>query len=244
MLRSLITCVAMALTIPIAGAVGLLAAWITGSPRMLYVFAFPIARGLVWVAGIRLRVIGRDRLDPETTYVFVANHASNVDPPLAFVAIGRSIRALAKAAVFKLPVFGAVLRAAQFPPVHRDDRERGIRAIDMAAEGLRKGHDFLVFAEGTRSKDGRLQTFKKGPFVMAIKAQVPVVPVVIRGTHRIQPKGRLAITPGVAEIEFLSPIPTDGLVFGDRNELRDRAHAAVSRALDAAEVGIVGGGLQ
>ena len=234
----------MALTIPIAGAVGLVATWITGSPRPLYTIAFPVARLLLRVAGIQLRVTGLDRLDPETTYIFVANHASNVDPPLAFLAIGRNIRALAKAAVFKLPVFGAVLRAARFPPVHRDDRERGIRAVDMAAEALRNGHDFLVFAEGTRSKDGRLQAFKKGPFVMAIKAQVAVAPMAIRGTHRIQPKGNLAIMPGVAEIEFLSPIPTRGLDFGDRNDLRDRTHDAVARALDAVRGRVAGGGLQ
>ena len=244
MLRALITGVALALIVPLAGSIGLLAAWITGSPRPLYALAFPIARGLFRVAGIQLRVIGRDRLDPEATYVFVANHVSNVDPPVAFVAIGRNIRAFAKAAVFKLPVFGAVLRAAEFPPVHRKDRERSIRAVDLAAEALRKGHDFLVFAEGTRSKDGRLQAFKKGPFVMAIKAQVPVAPVVLRGTRGIQPKGSMTITPGIAEIEFLSPIPTRGLGFSNRHDLRDRAHDAVSQALAAAPVGAIGAGLQ
>ncbi len=231
MLRTLITGIALAVIIPIAGAIGMVAVWLAGSPRPLYVIAFPTARGLLRVAGIRLRVSGRDRLDPEATYVFVANHVSNVDPPLAFLAIGRDIRALAKAAVFKLPVFGAVLRAAQFPPVHRDDREGSKRAVDIAAAALREGHDFLVFAEGTRSAEGQLQAFKKGPFVMAIKAQVAVAPMVVRGTYGIQPKGRLAITPGVAEIEFLSPIPTRGLVFGDRNELRDRTHDAIAEAL-------------
>ena len=114
----------------------------------------------------------------------------------------------------------------------------------LAAEALRKGHDFLVFAEGTRSKDGRLQAFKKGPFVMAIKAQVPVAPVVLRGTRGIQPKGSMTITPGIAEIEFLSPIPTRGLGFSNRNDLRDRAHDAVSQALAAAPVGAIGAGLQ
>ena len=244
MLRTLITGVTLALSIPVAGTIALVSIWATGSLRLLYAMAFPIARGLLWVSGIQLRVSGRERLDPEATYVFVANHVSNVDPPLAFLAIGRDIRALAKAEVFKLPVFGAVLRAARFPPVYRDDRERSMRAVDLAAKALRKGHDFLVFAEGTRSKDGHLQAFKKGPFVMAIKAQVSVAPLVIRGTHRIQPKGRLKITTGVAEIEFLSPISTQGLDLSDRNDLRDRAHDAVSRALVGARTGAGGTGLQ
>ena len=244
MLRTLTTVVALVLIVPIAGAIGLLAMRIADSPRPLYKLAFPIARGLMYVAGIQLRVHGQSRLDPAATYVFVANHVSNVDPPVVFVAIGRNIRALAKSQVFKLPVFGAVLRAAHFPPVYRDDRDRAMQAVDLAADALRRGHDFLVFAEGTRSKDGRLQPFKKGPFVMAIKAQVPVVPVVVRGTYDIQPKGRLAISPGVADIEFLSPISTRGLHFGDRNDLRDRAHAAVGGALEAAASDAAETGLQ
>ncbi len=244
LLRTLTTGVVMALTIPVAGAIGFVAMWIAGSPRPLYRLAFPVARGLMGVAGIRLRVHGRERLDAAATYVFVANHASNVDPPVVFVAIGRNIRALAKAEVFKLPVFGAVLRAAGFPAVYRDDRDRAMQAVDLAADALRRGHDFLVFAEGTRSEDGRLQRFKKGPFVMAIKAQVSVVPVVVRGTYEIQPKGRLAIRPGVADVEFLAPILTRGLDFGDRNELRDRAHAAIGEALEAPVPTVPESGLQ
>lgn len=231
MLRTLLTGLAVVVAIVVAGPLGLLAAWISGSPRPLYALAFPSVRFVMRVAGVRLTVRGRDNLDPSTTYLFVANHVSNVDPPVLMVAIGRNIRALAKAEVFRLPVFGSVLRAADFPAVHRNDRERAMRAVDMAAAALREGHDFLVFAEGTRSPDGTVQAFKKGPFVMAIKAQVPVAPIVIRGTRAIQPKGSLRVRPGDVTAEFLPPVPTAGMEFDDRNALRRRVHEMMTAAL-------------
>ena len=134
----------------------------------------------------------------------MANHGCNVDPPLLLFAIGRDIRALGKASLFHLPVLGWVLRTAGFVPVHRGDRERSFAAVDEAAAALARGYDFLVFGEGTRSRDGSLLPFKKGPFVMAIKAAVPVVPVAVSGTEALQPKGSFRIRRGNAAVSETS----------------------------------------
>ncbi len=214
--------------------VAIVACWLTRSVRPIYAGAFAAVRLVLRVAGIKAEVEGLEHLDAQQTYLFVANHRSNVDPLLLLVVIGRNIRALGKASLFRLPVFGWVLRTARFVPVHRQDREQAIRAVDLAAEGLASGHDFLVFGEGTRSRDGKLLPFKKGPFVMAIKANVPVVPVALRGTEVLQAKGSFWIRPGTAHVRFLPPVSTDGLTFADRAVLRDTVRQRIADALPAA----------
>lgn len=231
MLRTLLAGSWILLAIVVAGPLGLLASWLSGSPRPLFALALPAIRTTLRLAGVRVRVRGRERLTPGVAYVFAANHTSNADPPVLFVAIGRDVRVLGKAALFSIPLFGRILRRAGMIPVHRDDRERAIGAVDDAAAALRAGHDFLVFPEGTRSPDGRLQTLKKGPFVMAIKGVAPIVPVAVRGTRSIQPKGGVRIRPGEVLVEFLEPIPTAGLGLEDRDRLRDRVASALGAAL-------------
>lgn len=232
MLRTLVTALVLSLFVVLVGPLGMLAAWLSGSARPLYAIAFPVVRLALWLAGIRTQVRGKARLDSDTTYLFLVNHQSNIDPPLVFAVIGRRLRALAKASVFRLPVFGSVMRMAEFIPVQRDDRERAVRAVDQAALALRDGHDFLVFPEGTRSRDGRLLPLKKGPFVMAIKAQVDVVPIVLQGTRDMMRKGSMRIHPGVATLDFLEPVSTLGLRLSDRHALRDRVQDLMSAVLD------------
>ena len=138
MLRTAVTIGVLVILLLVFGPVGLFTAWVSGSPRALYFLSFRGIRLLAWVAGIRLEVRGRERLDPAQNYLFVANHQSNLDPPLLLLATDRNIRALAKASVFRMPVFGSVMRSASFIPVQRDDRDRAVRAVDEAAAwGLR-----------------------------------------------------------------------------------------------------------
>ncbi len=217
----------------LVGPVGLVAAWVSGCPKPLFRLAFLSVRFILRVAGVRVIVRGTERIDSGQTYLFMSNHQSNIDPPLVFATIDREIRVLAKAELFRLPVFGSVLRTARFIPVHRGDRARAIAAVDKAAAALGEGNDFLVFPEGTRSPDGRLLPLKKGPFVMAIKAQVPIAPIVLQGTRRMMRKGSLRINPGVATIEFLEPVPTTGLGFEDRGALRDRVHRLMAAGLES-----------
>lgn len=231
MLRSLIAGLSTGLLVLLLGPVGIIAALVSGSPRPIYALARPAMQLFFAIAGVRIEVGGRDRLDPRRTYVFCSNHVSNADPPAAYLAIGRDIRALGKDSLFRLPIFGRLLRIASFVPVQRGDRDQAVAAVDQAAAALRDGHDFLVFGEGTRSRDGRLLPLKKGPFVMAIKAQVPIAPMIIRGTREVWPRGSFRVRAGIVRIEFLEPVETTGLGYEDREGLRRRVEEQMAGAL-------------
>jgi 1-acyl-sn-glycerol-3-phosphate acyltransferase len=116
---------------------------------------------------------------------------------------------------------------AGFVPVYRDDRERAFEAVDLAATRLREGYSFLLAPEGTRNAGEGLLPFKKGAFVMAIKAQVPVVPVAIVGADRAMPKGQLYVTPGEVTVRFGEPVPTAGMTLEDRDALSERVRSAL-----------------
>ena len=194
----------------------------------------PWVRFTLWVAGVRFQVVGLDRLDPAATYLFMPNHQSNVDPPLVLVALRRNVRFMAKASLFRIPLLGQALRVGGFVPVIREDRRRAIESVNVAAERLRCGIDFVVFPEGTRGRDGNLLELKKGPFFMAIGGGVPTVPVAISGTPQIMPRGRWLIRGGDVSIRVLEPISTADLHVGDedsRQQLRAKVRAALQAGL-------------
>jgi 1-acyl-sn-glycerol-3-phosphate acyltransferase len=151
------------------------------------------------LAGVRVEIQTLAPL-PEGPAIYASNHESVLDPWALFVAIPRSVRFLAKAELFRIPVFGHYLRLARFVPVDRGNRARAIAALRSAAEIVRAGTSLVVFPEGTRSTDGCVQTFKKGPFVLAKEARVPVVPVAISGASAVVPKGRLGVRPGTIRV--------------------------------------------
>lgn len=192
----------------LVGPPALLAAWLARSPALLFRLAVPMARFGLWAAGARIRVVGRERLDPSQNYLFMPNHCSNVDPPVVVAALRRDARMMAKASLFRIPVFGQILRFTGFVPVVREDREAAIAAVEQAAARLRAGLDFVVFPEGTRSRDDTLLPLKKGPFFMALAGGAPVVPVRIRGSRAVMPRGGKVIRPGTIEVEVCEPIPT------------------------------------
>ena len=217
----------------VLGPIGILAAVLRRSPDPLFDLALPSLRLLLWMAGVRLEIKGKEWLEIGETYVFMSNHRSNIDPPVAVLSIGRTLRVVTKAGLFRLPVLGRVFQVAGFIPVERQDHEQAVSALDGGVVALTKGHDILAFPEGTRSSDGRLLPFKKGPFVMAIKAQVRIAPLVVRGTRAVQSKGGIRINPGPVEVEFLQPISTTGLDYEDRQVLLERTRNRMSEALRA-----------
>ena len=199
---------------------------------MLFSVVVPWARFTLWVAGVRFRVVGLDRLDPATTYLFMPNHQSNVDPPLLLVALRRDVRFMGKASLFRIPLLGQALRVGGFVPVVREDRRRAIESVNVAAERLRSGIDFVVFPEGTRGRDGRLLELKKGAFFIAIASGVPTVPVAISGTPQIMPRGGWLLRGGDVSIRVLEPISTANLDAGDEDS-REQLRAQVRAALQA-----------
>lgn len=216
----------------VAGPPTILLSWLTGSSRVLFGIAVPWIRFTLWVAGVRFGVVGLDRLDPAINYLFMPNHQSNVDPPLVLVALRRNGRFMAKASLFRIPLLGQVLHAGGFVPVVREDRRQAIESVKVAAAKLRSGLDFIVFPEGTRSRDGNLLELKKGPFFMALAGGVPVVPVAINGSQQIMPRGGWLIRGGDISVQVLEPISGADLDGGDDN-LREQLRAQVAAALQA-----------
>ncbi|MFZ0214273.1 MAG: lysophospholipid acyltransferase family protein [Candidatus Acidiferrales bacterium] len=183
------------------------------------------------LAGVRVRTEGVENIPPDVC-MFAANHVSNLDPPAVLIGVPRRISFLAKQEVFKVPVVRTALRLGKIVPVDRADRESAIASIDQAVAVLREGISFFVFPEGTRSSDGTLKPFKKGTFVMAIQAGVPVVPVSILGSRERMPKGKLSTVPGEILLRFGAPIDSKQYAVDEREDLMERVRAAVAAGLE------------
>jgi len=193
----------------------------------MYSVAMSYVRFLNRMAGIRVRAEGLENI-PDSVCIFASNHCSNIDPPAMFPSIPRRVSILAKKQVFQIPVLGAAMRLARLVPV---DREAAAASVDCAVGYLREGLSFCVYPEGTRSRDGRLKPFKRGTFVMAIQARVPIVPVALSGTQRLMRKGDWTIHPGEVLIRFLPPVDAAAFSLDQRSDLLEAIHARIGAAL-------------
>ena len=202
---------------------------ITGNVNALYHVAMWGAFTGVRLAGVKVQVVGREKLDPGQTYIFMSNHVSNIDPPLMIPLVPFRTSVLVKKELFNTPILAKTMQLGDLVPVDRGNREAGIASVRAAAEVIRRGVHMTIYVEGKRSFDGRLLPFKKGPFYLAEECGVPVVPVTIAGTHYIMPKRRYAIKPGTATVIFHDPIyPKD---FGSREKLMEKVRAAIDSGL-------------
>ena len=216
------------LTIPTA-ILGVPWTLITGDISMLYRTAMRVVRLGTWCAGIRIAVEHRAPLDPATQYIFLSNHISNLDPPILLPLLPR-VSVFLKRSLMKLPVLGYGMRLAKFIPVDRDGRvESAKESVAIASEVLASGTNVMSFVEGTRSRDGRLLPFKKGPFYLAMETGAPVVPISVWGTESMMKKGSVRLYPGVAHVTFHAPLfPRD---FASREELMDATRKAIESGL-------------
>ncbi len=203
---------------------------ITNSPGPMYRAAMRAIRFGNRLAGIRVRVEGLENI-PAGVCIFAANHASTVDPCVLFPEIPRRVSALVKKELFRFPIFSAGLRLAQFVSVDRSDKEAAAASVNTAAALLKTGLSFAIFPEGTRSPDGRLRPFKKGAFIMAIEAGVPIVPVSLAGTHSVMPRGEWIIRPGNVSVHFGPPINAAEYSLDRRAELLARVQSLISSDL-------------
>src|SRR6266550_8674619 len=230
MLRTLFIGVFLSLYILLVGPPLLVYTLITRNPDPIYWAGVKGVMFFVKAVGVRVRVRGLERI-PSDVCLFVANHTSSADAPAVVGAIPRRIAILLKESLFKWPIVGQAFRSARFIPVNRSARDSAIASVEKATEALKAGQSFLIYPEGTRSPDGRLQEFKKGAAMMAIKAGVPIVPMACSGAHRIMEKNSLVIHPGEIVVEFLEPIDASKYSLEARDVLNQRVQDAMARAL-------------
>jgi 1-acyl-sn-glycerol-3-phosphate acyltransferase len=190
------------------------------------------ARNALWAAGIPRQVVGLEGVPVQRPLVFACNHQSWFDIFQLATALPGSLRFVAKKELERVPLLGRAMRKSGHVFIDRQNRERAFEAYDDAAEGIRAGISAVVFPEGTRSRTGELLPFKKGPFVLAIAAQVPLVPVYSAGTFDLMPKGSLRLRPHPVALLFGTPIETTGMSYEDRERLSVETRRAIEALRD------------
>lgn len=225
-IRTLVTMLVLAVVTTIFAAILVVAALIgiPNTPESLYdKLPRGWARAVLWAAGVKVRLHGMDRIDRHGTYIFICNHVSLFDI-LGLVARLPRNNFVAKAELFKIPVFGPGMRVLGTVPMERENQKAAFGSYEIAAARIRSGSSVVVFPEGTRGTSYPIRRFKKGPFVLAIKAAAPIVPVVIYGTLDILPKGKLFLHPRDMDIYLLDAVPTAGMTYDDREQLARTVH--------------------
>lgn len=203
---------------------------LTGDANFMYWTFIGALRIVLRLAGIRVRVEGLENI-PSSVCVFASNHASNLDPVALVPNIPRRVALLAKKEVFRVPILSKALRQAKLIPVDRADKEAAAESVDIAVQYMKEGLSFCVYPEGTRSRDGHLLPFKRGTFLMAIRADAWVVPVSLAGTQRLMRKGDWTIHPGEVVVRYGTPVKANEYAEEQRDQLRQRVQGLVAAGL-------------
>lgn len=215
---------------PILGVVGMTYTLIVGDITWLYWNAMRLIRAGLRTGGVRVSVSGLENLQAGRRCIFMANHCSNLDPPVLIPLIPQRCSVLLKKELMNIPILGRAMKMGGYIPVERGHKREAAQAsVAAAGRALDSGLHILVFPEGTRSVDGRLATFKKGPFFLAMQTGAPIIPVAISGTQRLMGKGSSLVTPGEVSVRMLEAIDPAG--FTTREELTVAVRAAIARGL-------------
>jgi 1-acyl-sn-glycerol-3-phosphate acyltransferase len=229
--RSIATYLGVSLYVLIVAPPGMLLAILFGWKDVLYVLGHVGVRLGLALSGIRVRVAGAQNVPHDRAAVFCSNHQSNVDPPILFDALHPRMHILYKAEIDAIPILARSFRLGGFIPIDRRNKESALRAIEVGAASIRAGNSFLIFPEGTRSRTADLLPFKKGGFVMALKAQAPIVPVAEQGGRDAMRKGSSIIRPVIVSIRVGEPIETAGLALENRDALIKRTRQRIEALL-------------
>ena len=225
--RSAITYLAVSLYVLITAPLGMLLSIVFRWKGILYIFGHGGVRLGLALCGIRVRMAGADHLLRNRAAVYCANHQSNVDPPILFDVLHPRMHIVYKAEINAIPLLARAFRMGGFVPIDRRNKEAAMRSIEAGAASIRSGNSFLIFPEGTRSRTAELLPFKKGGFIMAIKAGAPIVPVAIQGGRDAMRRGSRVIRPVTVSIRIGEAIETAGVPLEGRNDLIARVRARI-----------------
>lgn len=228
--RTVVACLVTLAYVAVAAPIGLFFAVVLRWKAGMYALGHTGVRLALGMVGIRYRVTDHGRIPHDTAVVFCANHESNVDPPVLFEALHPQLHVLYKAEL-RFPIVRTIFDVGGFVPIERGNRDRAMASIARGVDALRSGSSFLIFPEGTRSQTGELLAFKKGGIIMAIEAQVPLVPVAIQGGRHAMSKGSAVIRPATVTVRIGAPVLTAGRTIADRDEVSQQVRAAVQALL-------------
>jgi 1-acyl-sn-glycerol-3-phosphate acyltransferase len=220
-------------------------------PFLLLCFIFGSSRFILWagknamrigpkILGIRIEVTGIGVVEQNKSYIFMSNHLSFLDGPLLYFVIPLPIRVILKKEIFRIPVIGLGMKQVDFVPVDRKGIRGGKKSIDHAARLMKeKGYSFLIFPEGTRSRNGKLQKFRRGGFFLATTSQSAIIPISIQGTYELMPKGSFFVKKGKIKVDFHPPVSVQGYHKDNLPFLLEKVRNAIQSGLGKTE----GGGL-
>ena len=202
----------------------------TGNP--VHKVARMWARSIMFASRIKVTVIGLANIDPTQSYVYMSNHQSNFDIPVLLAYLPVQFRWLAKAELFKIPIFGRAMRGAGYIKIDRYNQESAFESINEAARKMKNGVSAMIFPEGTRSRDGNIKDFKKGGFIMAVDAGVPIVPLVLKGTWSIMDKSSMRINTGEVSLNIGAPVATTAYTRENKDELMQSVRAVICEGFE------------
>ena len=217
--RSIVTYIAVSVYVLFAAPIGMLLAAIFRWKGILYILGHGGVRLGLALCGIKVRIAGTENIPNDRAAIYCANHQSNVDPPILFTSLIPRMHIVYKAEINAIPLLARAFRHGGFVPIERRNKEAAMRSLEAGARSIQAGNSFLIFPEGTRSKDAEMLPFKKGGFLMALKAQAPIVPVAISGGRDAMRKGSMFILPVTFSIRVGKPVETAGMQMAERDAL-------------------------
>ena len=234
MIRTLITMITVVVMTIIIGLSVILIGWMNPYSNAVNILGRIWSRSILWSAGVKIIVEGLENINPNTSYVVMGNHQSHFDVPAIFSIVKNlTIRFFTKKELFAIPLFGWAMKSAGMIKIDRSNRSQAIKSMSRAVNKIKeKGTSLVVFPEGTRSSDGEVHEFKKGGFVIAIKGEIPILPVSISGSRFILMKHTLRIDPGLIKIVFDKPIETKDLGQENKSNLMLKVKNVVEQNID------------
>ena len=209
----------------------LLCCALIGGQDRAHNFGIKWGKSCLWLAGLKLKISGSENLPPKGPVIYASNHQSNFDIPILYAGLPLQFRWLAKQELFDIPLFGSAMKQSGYIAIDRSNRRKSLESFEQAVHKIKGGTSVIIFPEGTRTNNGQVQPFKKGALLLAAKAAVPVVPITIKGSFQVQPKGSLKIFPGQIELIISAPLDTTGMKSHDVEGLTEQIHDTIAHNL-------------